>query len=189
LYTVGRRGVAGNFFVMKAAGAAAEAGADLDTVHAVAEKVNANVRTMGVALTSCIPPAKGDPIFDIGPDEMEVGVGIHGEPGRERTKLKSADEITKLLFDAVQSDLPFTAGDRVALMINGLGGTPPAELYVVYNKAAKLAAEAGLTIARNYVGEYCTAIEMAGVSLTMLKLDDELEKLLAAPAETACRIF
>lgn len=189
LYTVGRRGVAGNFFVMKAAGAAAEAGADLDAVYAVAEKVNANVRTMGVALTSCIPPAKGDVIFDIGDDEMEVGVGIHGEPGRERTKIKSADEITQILYSAVQSDLPFSSGDRVALMVNGLGGTPPAELYVVYNKAAQLAAATGLTIARNYVGEYCTAIEMAGVSLTMLKLDGELEKLLAAPAETACRIF
>lgn len=189
LYTVGRRGVAGNFFVMKAAGAAAEAGADLDAVYAVAEKVNANVRTMGVALTSCIPPAKGDVIFQIGDDEMEVGVGIHGEPGRERTKIKSADEITQILYSAVQSDLPFSSGDRVALMVNGLGGTPPAELYVVYNKAAQLAAATGLTIARNYVGEYCTAIEMAGVSLTMLKLDAELEKLLAAPAETACRIF
>lgn len=189
LYTVGRRGVAGNFFVMKAAGAAAEAGADLDAVYAVAEKVNANVRTMGVALTSCIPPAKGDVIFDIGDDEMEVGVGIHGEPGRERTKIKSADEITQILYSAVQSDLPFSSGDRVALMVNGLGGTPPAELYVVYNKAAQLAAATGLTIARNYVGEYCTAIEMAGVSLTMLKLDGELEKLLAAPAETACRIW
>ncbi len=189
LYTVGRRGVAGNFFVMKACGAAAEAGADLDALYAVADKVNSNVRTMGLALTSCIPPAKGDPIFDIGDDEMEVGVGIHGEPGRERTKIKPADEITELLFEAVANDLPYNSGDRVALMINGLGGTPPAELYVLYNKAAQLCADRGLTIARNYVGEYCTAIEMAGCSLTLLKLDDELEKLLAAPAETACRIF
>ncbi len=189
LYTVGRRGVAGNFFVMKACGAAAEAGASLEEVVAIAEKVNNNVRTMGVALTSCIPPAKGDPIFDIGDDEMEVGVGIHGEPGRERTKMKSANEITKILYDAVQSDLPFSSGDRVAMMVNGLGGTPPAELYVVYAEAARLAGETGLTIARNYVGEYCTAIEMAGCSLTMLKLDDELEKLLDAPAQTACRIF
>jgi len=188
-WTVGRRGVAGNFFVMKCCGAAAEAGASLDEVYAIADKVHSNVRTMGLALTSCIPPAKGDPIFDIGPDEMEVGVGIHGEPGRERTKIKPADDITKLLYDAVQSDLPFQSGDRVALMVNGLGGTPPAELYVIYNKAAQLAAATGLTIARNYVGEYCTAIEMAGCSLTMLKLDAELEKLLAAPATTACRIF
>ncbi|MBO9580778.1 MAG: dihydroxyacetone kinase subunit DhaK [Sphingobium sp.] len=189
LYTVGRRGVAGNFFVMKACGAAAEAGADLDAVYAIADKVNNNVRTMGLALTSCIPPAKGTPIFDIGDDEMEVGVGIHGEPGRERTKIKSADEITEILFTAVADDLPYNKGDRVALMINGLGGTPPAELYVLYNKAAQLCAVRGLTIARNYVGEYCTAIEMAGCSLTMLKLDTELEKLLAAPATTACRIF
>ncbi|TIX49698.1 dihydroxyacetone kinase subunit DhaK [Alteraurantiacibacter aquimixticola] len=189
LYTVGRRGVAGNFFVMKACGALAETGADLDAVYAMAEKVNNNVRTMGLALTSCTPPAKGDPIFDIGDDEMEVGVGIHGEPGRERTKIKPADEITELLFEAVATDLPYNSGDRVALMINGLGGTPPAELYVLYNKAAQLCADRGLTIARNYVGEYCTAIEMAGCSLTLLKLDAELEKLLAAPAETACRIF
>lgn len=189
LYTVGRRGVAGNFFVIKACGAAAEDGADLDAIHAIAEKVNNNVRTMGVALTSCTPPAKGDAIFEIGDDEMEVGVGIHGEPGRERAKITSADEITKTLYEAVQSDLPFSSGDRVALMVNGLGGTPPAELYVIYAKAAELAAETGLTIARNYVGEYCTSLEMAGASLTMLKLDSELEKLLAAPAESATRIF
>ena len=189
LYTVGRRGVAGNFFVMKACGAASEAGADLDAVYAVAEKVNNNVRTMGLALTSCIPPAKGDAIFEIGDDEMEIGVGIHGEPGRERAKIQPADAIAKILFDAVADDLPFSSGDRVALMINGLGGTPPAELYVLYNKAAQLCADRGLTIARNYVGEYCTAIEMAGASLTMLKLDDELEAQLAAPATTACRIF
>lgn len=189
LYTVGRRGVAGNFFVMKACGAAAEEGQNLAQVKAVAEKVNANVRTMGLALTSCIPPAKGTPIFEIGDDEMEVGVGIHGEPGRERAKIKSADEITQILFDAVADDLPFASGDRVALMVNGLGGTPPAELYVLYNKAAALCAERGLTVARNYVGEYCTAIEMAGCSITLLKLDAEIEKYLAAPAETACRIF
>ena len=189
LYTVGRRGVAGNFFVMKACGAAAAEGKSLEEVMAVAKKVNDNVRTMGVALTSCIPPAKGDPIFDIGDDEMEVGVGIHGEPGRERAKITSADEITKTLFDAVQSDLPFENGDRVALMVNGLGGTPPAELYVLYAKAHALATEKGLTVARNYVGEYCTSLEMAGASITMLKLDGELEAYLEAPAETATRIF
>ena len=189
LYTVGRRGVAGNFFVIKACGAAAEAGASLDEVIAVAEKVNNNVRTMGVGLTSCIPPAKGDVIFDIGDDEMEVGVGIHGEPGRSREKIRPADSITETLFDAVQSDLPYNSGDRVALMINGLGGTPPAELYVVYNKAHQLAEAKGLVIARNYVGEYCTALDMVGCSLTMLKLDGELEDLLAAPAECAVRVF
>ena len=189
LYTVGRRGVAGNFFVMKCCGAAAENGASLDEVMAIAEKVNDNVRTMGVALTSCIPPAKGTSIFDIGEDEMEVGIGIHGEPGRERTKVTSADKITETLFDAVATDLPFGSGDRVALMVNGLGGTPPAELYVLYAKAHELATDRGMTVVRNYVGEYCTSLEMAGASLTMLKLDGELEKLLDAPAETATRIF
>lgn len=189
LYTVGRRGVAGNFFVMKCCGAAAEEGQTLEQVKAVAEKVNANVRTMGVALTSCIPPAKGTPIFDIGDDEMEMGVGIHGEPGRIREKIRPADSITETLFDAIADDLPFASGDRVALMVNGLGGTPPAELYVLYNKAAQLAEARGLVIARNYVGEYCTAIEMAGCSITMLKLDAEMEKYLAAPVQTAARIF
>ncbi len=189
LYTVGRRGVAGNFFVMKACGAAAEEGKSLEDVKAVADKVNSNVRTMGVALTSCIPPAKGTPIFEIGDDEMEVGVGIHGEPGRERAKITSADEITKTLFDAVADDLPYNSGDRVALMVNGLGGTPPAELYVLYNKAAQLCEERGLTVVKNYVGEYCTSLEMAGASITLLKLDDELEKYLDAPAEVASRIF
>ncbi len=189
LYTVGRRGVAGNFFVMKCCGAAAEEGQTLEQVKAVAEKVNANVRSMGVALTSCIPPAKGTVIFDIGDDEMEMGVGIHGEPGRVREKIRPADSIMETLFAAVADDIPFVSGDRVALMVNGLGGTPPAELYVLYAKAAQLAEARGLVIARNYVGEYCTAIEMAGCSITMLKLDAEIEKYLAAPAETACRVF
>jgi phosphoenolpyruvate---glycerone phosphotransferase subunit DhaK len=188
-HTVGRRGVAGNFFVIKACGAAAERGADLDALLALAGKVNSRVRTMGVALTSCTPPAKGAPIFEIGDDEIEVGVGIHGEPGRRRDKLKPADAIVEEMFDAVSSDLPFKSGDRVALMINGLGGTPPSELYVLYRQAAKRCQAAGLTIVRNYVGEYCTSLEMAGASLTLLKLDDELEDLLAAPAQIAVRVF
>jgi phosphoenolpyruvate---glycerone phosphotransferase subunit DhaK len=188
-YTIGRRGVAGNFFVIKACGAAAEKGASLDDLLALAKKVNANVRSMGVALTSCIPPAKGTPIFAIGDDEMEVGVGIHGEPGRRRDKLKSADKIVDEIFDAVSKDLPFNKGDRVALMINGLGGTPPSELYVLYRRAALRAKELGLNIVRNYVGNYCTSLEMAGASLTLLKLDKEIEALLAAPAEIAVRVF
>jgi dihydroxyacetone kinase-like protein len=188
-YTVGRRGVAGNFFVIKACGAAAEKGASLDELLALADKVNKRVRSMGVALSSCTPPAKGSPIFQIGDGEMEVGVGIHGEPGRRRDKLKSADAIIDEMFDAVAEDLPFESGDRIALMINGLGGTPPSELYVLYRRAAQRCKQAGLTIARNYVGEYCTSLEMAGASLTMLKLDKELEALLAAPAEIATRIF
>jgi dihydroxyacetone kinase-like protein len=188
-HTVGRRGVAGNFFVIKACGAAAEQGASLDELLALAGRVNSQVRSMGVALSSCTPPAKGSPIFEISDGEMEVGVGIHGEPGRRRDKLKSADAIIDEMFDAVAGDLPFKSGDRVALMINGLGGTPPSELYVLYRRAAQRCSEAGLKIARNYIGEYCTSLEMAGASLTMLRLDDELEKLLAAPAEIATRIF
>ncbi|MFC4253786.1 dihydroxyacetone kinase subunit DhaK [Altererythrobacter xixiisoli] len=189
LYTVGRRGVAGNFFVIKACGAAAAAGKSLDEVYAVAEKVNNSVRTMGVALTSCIPPAKGTTIFQIGDDEMEVGVGIHGEPGRRRDTIKPADVIVDELFDAVAQDIPFVSGDRVALMINGLGGTPISELYVLYARAHERAEQAGFTVVRNYVGEYCTSLEMAGASLTLLKLDGELETLLDAPAEVAVRIF
>jgi phosphoenolpyruvate---glycerone phosphotransferase subunit DhaK len=188
-HTVGRRGVAGNFFVMKACGAAAERGASLDELLALAAKVNGQVRTMGIALTSCTPPAKGTPIFEIGDDEIEVGVGIHGEPGRRRDKLKSADAIADELFDAVASDLPFKSGDRVALMINGLGGTPPSELYVLYRRAAQRCKDSGLEIVRNYVGNYCTSLEMAGASLTLLRLDDQLEDLLGAPAEIAVRVF
>ena len=188
-YTIGRRGVAGNFFVIKALGAAAERGASMDELLALAKKVNSSVRTMGVALTSCTPPAKGKPIFELGDDEMEVGVGIHGEPGRRRDKLKSADKIVDEIFDAVATDLPFKSGDRVALMINGLGGTPPSELYVLYRRAAQRAKDAGLKIVRNYVGNYCTSLEMAGASLTLLKLDKQLEDLLAAPAEIAVRVF
>jgi phosphoenolpyruvate---glycerone phosphotransferase subunit DhaK len=188
-YTTGRRGVAGNFFVIKACGAAAERGASLDELLAIAKKVNSSVRTMGVALTSCTPPAKGKPIFEIGDDEMEVGVGIHGEPGRRRDKLKPADKIIDEIYDAVASDLPFKSGDRVALMINGLGGTPPSELYVLYRHAAQRCKQTGLTIARNYVGNYCTSLEMAGASLTLLKLDKEIEDLLAAPAEIAVHVF
>jgi dihydroxyacetone kinase-like protein len=189
LYTVGRRGVAGNFFVIKACGAAAAEGKSLDEVIAIAEKVNNNVRTMGVALTSCIPPAKGTPIFVLGDDEIEVGVGIHGEPGRRRDKIMSADKITDELFDAVAQDIPYVSGDRIALMINGLGGTPISELYVLYARAHERAEQAGYTVVRNYVGEYCTSLEMAGASLTILKLDAELEGLLAAPAEIAIRTF
>jgi len=188
-HTVGRRGVAGNFFVIKACGAAAENGASLDELIELAGKVNDQVRSMGVALSSCTPPAKGSPIFQISDGEMEVGVGIHGEPGRRRDSLKNADAIVDEMFDAVAGDLPFKSGDRVALMINGLGGTPPSELYILYRRAAQRCKDAGLNIVRNYVGEYCTSLEMAGASLTLLRLDEELEGLLAAPAEIAVRVF
>jgi len=189
LYTVGRRGVAGNFFVMKCCGALAEEGASLDEVKAIGEKVNSVTRTMGVALTACTPPAKGQHLFEMGEDEMEVGVGIHGEPGRRRAKLVSANEIVDELLGAVVPDLPFESGDRVALMINGLGGTPISELYLLYGIAAEKLAEKGITIGRSDVGEYCTSLKMAGASLTLVKLDDEIERLLEAPAEIVNRIF
>ncbi|WP_433521389.1 dihydroxyacetone kinase subunit DhaK [Nocardia pseudovaccinii] len=188
-YTVGRRGVAGNFFVMKAVGAAAERGADLDELVRIGEKVNSVTRSMGMALTACTPPAKGSPLFDLPPDEIEIGVGIHGEPGRRREKLMSADTIVDELLDAVLEDLPFSSGDRVALMVNGLGGTPIGELYVVYRRAHLRLAEAGITLGRNYVGEYCTALDMAGASITLVRLDDEIESLLADPAQIPIRVF
>ncbi len=188
-WTVGRRGVAGNFFVIKAVGAKAAQGASLEEVKAIGEKVNSVTRTMGIALTACTPPAKGSPLFELGEDEMEVGVGIHGEPGRRRAKLVSANEIVDELLGAVVPDLPYSSGDRVALMINGLGGTPISELYLLYGIAAEKLAAQGITIAKSYVGEYCTSLEMAGASLTLVKLDDEIEELLDAPASIVNRIF
>jgi phosphoenolpyruvate---glycerone phosphotransferase subunit DhaK len=188
-YTVGRRGVAGNFFVIKAVGAAAEQGADLDELLRIGNKVNAVTRTMGMALTSCTPPAKGSPLFELGEDEMEMGVGIHGEPGRRREKLASANEIIDELLEAVVSDLPFSSGDDVALMINGLGGTPISELYLLYGRAHGELAKRGISVRRNYVGEYCTSLDMAGASLTLSKLDPEIDDLLGAPAEIAIRTF
>jgi dihydroxyacetone kinase-like protein len=188
-YTVGRRGVAGNFFVIKALGAAAEQGADLEALVALGERVNSVARTMGMALTSCTPPAKGSPLFDLGDDEMEMGVGIHGEPGRRREKLASADAIVDELLEAVASDLPFEKGDDVALMINGLGGTPISELYILYGRAHDQLESRGINVKRNYVGEYCTSLDMAGASLTLVRLDDELDALLGAPAEIPIRTF
>ena len=188
-WTVGRRGVAGNFFVMKACGAKAEEGAELEEVVRVGELVNSVTRTMGIALTACTPPAKGSPLFELGDDEMEVGVGIHGEPGRRRAKVVSANEIVDILLDAVVPDLPFSSGDKVALMINGLGGTPISELYLLYGIAHEKLAAKGITVWRSYVGEYCTSLEMAGCSLTLVKLDDEIDALLAAPASVVNRIF
>ncbi|GHU04150.1 dihydroxyacetone kinase subunit DhaK [Betaproteobacteria bacterium] len=188
-YTVGRRGVAGNFFVIKAVGAASEKGASLEELVALGQKVNSVTRSMGVALTSCTPPAKGTPIFEIGDDEMEVGVGIHGEPGRRREKIKTAKEIVEEVFTAIYEDIPFARGDRVAVMVNGLGGTPISELYLLFGEAAKKCQEKGLIIAKNYVGNYCTSLEMAGFSLTLVKLDPEIEGLLNDPAEIPIHVF
>ena len=189
LYTVGRRGVAGNFFVIKAVGAASEKGADLEKLESLGNRIVAVTRTMGMALTGCTPPAKGSPIFTLAEDEMEMGIGIHGEPGRARVKITNANKIVDDLFDAVYSDLPYKSGDNVALMVNGLGGTPISELYVLYAHAHELVEKCGMKVWRSYVGEYCTSLEMAGFSLTLVKTDPELEELFAAPAEVAIRIF
>lgn len=189
LYTVGRRGVAGNFFVIKTVGAASEEGADLGELLRIGRKVNDVTRSMGVALTSCTPPARGVPLFEIGDDEIEVGVGIHGEPGRRREKLADADIIVDELVETVVADLPYRSGDEVALMINGLGGTPISELYLLFGRAHEQLAARGIRVTRSYVGEYCTSLDMAGASVTLVRLDDEITSLLAAPAEVALRIF
>src|SRR5690606_30181775 len=143
---------AGNFFVMKAVGAAAEVGASLDELVRIGEKVNAVTRSMGVALLPCTPPAKGSPLFELGDDEIELGVGIHGEPGRERTQLTSASELVATMLEAIVGDLPYTSGDRVALMVNGLGGSPIGELYLVYGITQQWLQERGIVVERNYVG-------------------------------------
>ena len=189
LYTVGRRGVAGNFFVIKAVGAASEQGKSLEELESIGNQVVEVTRTMGMALTGCTPPAKGTPIFTLADDEMELGIGIHGEPGRQRVKMTNANAIVDNLLEAVASDLPYKAGDEVALMINGMGGTPISELYLLYAHAHEQVEKRGMKIKRNYVGEYCTSLEMAGFSLTLVKLNPELEALLAAPAEIAIRVF
>jgi dihydroxyacetone kinase-like protein len=181
--------VAGNFFVIKALGAASERGDDLESLVALGERVNSVTRTMGMALTSCTPPAKGSPLFELGDDEVEMGVGIHGEPGRRRDKTKSANDLIDEMLEAVVTDLPYESGDEVALMINGLGGTPISELYILYARAHEQLAERGITVHRSYVGEYCTSLDMAGASVTLVRLDDELKELFAAPAEIAVRVF
>jgi dihydroxyacetone kinase-like protein len=184
LYTAGRRGVGGTVLAEKIVGAAAEAGADLATVKALCQKVQDNVRSMGMALTSCTVPAAGKPTFDIGDDEMEIGIGIHGEPGRERRKLGTADEITEALAGPILDDLPFQKGDRILAFVNGMGGTPLIELYVVYRKLHEIVSGRGITIERNLVGNYITSLEMAGCSITLLKLDDELIRYWDAPVNT-----
>jgi dihydroxyacetone kinase-like protein len=184
LYTAGRRGVGGTVLAEKIVGAAAEEGADLATVKALCEKVQANVRSMGMALTSCTVPSAGKPTFEIGDDEMEIGIGIHGEPGRERRKLATADEITEMLAVPIIDDMPYSSGDRVLAFVNGMGGTPLLELYVIYRKLAEILDGRGITIERNLVGNYITSLEMAGCSITLLKLDDELTRLWDAPVHT-----
>ena len=185
LYTAGRRGTGATLFVEKIAGAAAEQGRDLDQVAEVAHTVNANGRSMGVALTSCTVPAAGKPTFELGDDEMELGVGIHGEPGRERLPLAPASDIASLLVEPILADLPFQKGDPVIAFVNGLGGTPLIELYVLFNEVNAILTGHGVHVARSLVGSYITSLEMAGASVTLLKVDDELLSLWDAPVNTA----
>ena len=179
-----RRGVAGIFYLYKLAGAKAEQMASLVEVKRIAQKAVDNTRSMGVALSPCTVPAAGRPTFTIGDDEMEIGMGIHGEPGVRRGKLESADSIATTLTAAILDDMPLSGGDEVSVLVNGLGATPKEELYVVYRKAHQLLAERGVKVYRAYVGEYATSLEMAGASVSVLKLDDELKPLLDAPAQT-----
>ena len=185
LYTTGRRGVAGTLIVERIVGAAAEQGADLAALKILGERVNDRTRSMGVALTSCTVPAAGKPTFDIGPDEMEMGVGIHGEPGRRRVKFKPAREIADEMIAAIAGDLGSDAKGNAILLVNGFGGTPAMELYLVYNDARRLLETRGITVARSLVGSYVTSLDMAGCSITVTIADDELFGLWDAPVHTA----
>ena len=184
-YSIGRRGVAGTLIVEKIVGAAAEKGADLKTCVALGERVNARTRSMGVALTSCTVPAAGTPTFALGTDEMEMGVGIHGEPGRRRVKLVEADAIASEMTAAIADDLAAPAGSEAPLLVNGFGGTPTIELYLMYNAARRMLEQRGLRIARSLVGSYVTSLDMAGCSLTVSLLDAETSALWDAPVRTA----
>ena len=179
-----RRGVAGIFFVYKIAGAKADELAPIDEVKRVGEKAAANVRTMGVALTPCIVPEVGKPGFTIGDDEMEIGMGIHGEPGIHRGQLKPADDVVDTMMSAILEDLPFKKDDEVAVLINGLGATPKEEMYIAYRRIDQILKECGISVFHVYVGEFATFMEMAGFSISLLKLDDEMKQLLAKPART-----
>lgn len=183
LYTVGRRGVAGTVFVHKIAGAMAETGASLDEVQAVAQKVIDNVRSMGAASLPSTIPASGKPGFELAEDEMEVGIGIHGEPGTHREKMMTANDITDHLLERILADIDYSDSE-VAVMVNGSGSTPLMELYIINNRVADVLAEKGIKVVDTYVGEYMTSIDMAGFSISVLKLDDQLKELLAAKADT-----
>jgi dihydroxyacetone kinase-like protein len=184
LYTAGRRGVGLTVLTEKIVGAAAEQHYTLKDVTALCKKVNAQGRSMGMALTSCTVPQAGKPTFDLPDDEMEIGIGIHGEPGRTRMKLKPASEITALLANPILDDLPFKKGDSVLAFVNGMGGTPLIELYIVYNELTKICADRGVNIARSLIGPYITSLDMAGCSITLLKVDDEMIQLWDAPVKT-----
>lgn len=183
-YTAGRRGVGGTVLIEKICGAAADAGQSLEEVSDLARHCNDEVRSMGMALTSCTVPSAGEPTFDLNEDEMEIGIGIHGEPGRDRMPIEPADEIVERLMEPILSDLPFKDGDDILLFVNGMGATPMVELYLCYRKAAEIAEARGLTVVRNLVGPYITSLEMAGLSITMLRMNDDLVTLWDAPVHT-----
>lgn len=182
-FTTGRRGIAGTIFVHKIAGAKAQAGGSLQEVKAIAEKVVANVRSMGMALSPCTVPAAGKPSFELAENEMEVGMGIHGEPGTERKAIATADDIATELTQKVLDDMALNRDDEVAVMVNGLGSTPEMELYIVNGKVNEILTEKGIHIHKTFVGEYMTSLEMAGCSVTLLKLDEELKELLDAESK------
>ncbi len=184
LYTAGRRGVGVTVLAEKICGAAADEGKSLQEVADLCRRVNDQGRSMGMALTPCITPAAGEPNFTLGDDEMEIGIGIHGEPGRQRMKVESAAQVTERLAAAVVEDLPFNEGDEVLAFVNGMGGTPLIELYIVYNELHKYLEGRGITIARNLIGSYITSLEMAGCSITLLRLDDDLKRLWDAPVDS-----
>jgi dihydroxyacetone kinase-like protein len=184
-YSTGRRGVAGTLIVERLVGAAAEAGQGLEQLKQLGERVNGRTRSMGVALTSCIVPAAGTPTFTLGPDEMEMGVGIHGEPGRRRVKLMPAGAIAAEMVEAIVDDLGAGPDDEAILLVNGFGGTPAMELYVMYNAARRLLEKSGVRVVRSLVGNYVTSLDMAGCSLTVTMLDPELTSLWDAPVHTA----
>ncbi len=184
-YTTGRRGVAGTLIVEKIVGAAAEQGMGLKDLKALGDRVNAATRSMGVALTSCTVPAAGKPTFDIGDNEMEFGVGIHGEPGRRRERLRSADEIAEEICSTIVTDLGDAARGPALLFVNGFGGTPLMELYLMYNSARKIFEKRGVSVVRSLVGSYVTSLDMAGCSITLSRLDDELVGYWDAPVHTA----
>lgn len=183
-YTTGRRGIAGTIFIHKIAGAKAEKGASLEEVKSVAEKVISNVKSMGVALTPCTVPAAAKPSFTLEENEMEIGIGIHGEPGTHREELKSADEITEHLVNKILDDIKIDRGEEIAIMVNGLGSTPLMELFIVNKKVHQMLEDKGIKVYETFVGEYMTSLEMAGCSVTLLKLDEELKELLDANADT-----
>lgn len=184
LYTAGRRGVGSTVLAEKLCGAAAESGGSLKDVVNVCRQVKDLGRSMGMALTSCTVPHVGKPTFDLPEDEMEIGIGIHGEPGRTRMKVKTADEVTEMLIEPVLKDIPYKPGDEVLLFVNGMGGTPLVELFIVYRKAYEIATKHGLKVVRNLIGPYITSLEMAGTSITVLKMDQNLLKLWDAPVNT-----